>query len=347
MHTVQENFTELANGKYNHMIIFACVVSEVAAQPGAVPPAFLPKSCGCGRCTVQGWATGRVCENVYHDRSPKLLVVDSNNPQAIDLVRFEESYDRQAKLCAKTSKIVKLFASVCLDTWICLGSFDDKKVADLCFRLSAWLTRSFPRISNIQELQAFVHSLNISWFNFEPLQFLAKQSSNSVLISSWDNYMDCFTYYCLERNLKEYVNVFFQTEQQNVFILEVDEHFNEFTISDIKALRESLCTALDIPFVCLHLVTVKTGSLFIYFHYGYSDYLIVFQSLSAQQLRDIASIKCYRILSLVDFYNQFKYKNIQEYRCLEEVCSSTCTHLYCIVLIILIIIIGCAQIRHK
>ena len=348
MHTAQEYFTELANGKYNHMIIFACVVSEVAAQPGAVPPAFLPQSCGCGHCTVQRWGTGRVCENVFHDRRPKLLVVDPNNPQVTDLVRFEESYDRQAKLCADTSKIVDLFASVSRISWTNIANLNDEIVVEMALSLSNHFGISFPIISDINGLHNFVHSLKVSWFNFEPLRFLAFQflTSQSIVMANWDNYMDRFAYYCQGRNLKRYANIFFQMEHCNVFLLEVDEYYNEFTLSDIKDLRKSLSTALGIPFVCLHLVTVKTGSLFIYFHYGYTDYLIVFQSLSAQQLREIASIKCYKILSLVDFYDQFKYKNIQEYRCLEEVCSSTCTHMYYIAIIV-IIIIGCAQIRHK
>ena len=257
-------------------------------------------------------------------------MVDSKNPQATDLVRFDASYDRHFKLRSETSEIDNLFVSVRLETWMCLGNIDSHEVMKLGFKLSAWLGQPFPMISNIFELQAFMHSLGISWFNYEPLHFLAKESLDSGLISSWGNYIDCFIYYCLERNLKEYANVFFQTQLQNVFILEVDELYNKLTLSDIGYLRKSLSTALKFPLVGLHLVTVKTSSLFIYFNYGYSDYLIVFQSLSAQQLREIASIKCYRILSLVDFYDQFKYKNIQEYCCLEEVCSSTCTHLYCI-----------------
>ena len=255
-------------------------------------------------------------------------MVDRCSPQ----VRFEESYDRKAKLCAETSKITDLFASVCLKTWMCLRNIDNHKVAKLGFKLSAWLGRSFPMISNIFKLQAFMHSLGISWFNYEPLHFLAKETLDSGLISSWDNYIDCFTYYCSERNLKEYANVFFQTEQQHVFLLEVDECYSQFTLSDIKDLRKSLSTALKIPFVSLHLVTVRTGSLFIYFHYGYTDYLMMFQSLSSQQLREIASIKGYRILSLVDFYDQFKYKNIQKYCHLKEVCSLTCIIMYLLAL---------------
>ncbi len=330
----------------NIITCFFAVVSEVAAQPGAVPPAFLPQSCGCGHCTVQRWATGRVCENGHHDRSPKLLVVDPSNPQVTDLVRFDASYDRQAKLCAETSKIIDLFASVSRISWKNIANLNDERVAEMALSLSNQFGISFPIISDINGLHNFVHSLKVSWFNFEPLRFLAFQflSSHSIVMANWDNYMDRFVYYCQGRNLKRYANVFFQMEHCNVFLLEVDEYFNDFTLSDIVDLRKSLSTALDMSFACLHLVTVKTGSLFIYFHYGYTDYLMVFQSLSAQQLGEIASIKCYKILSLVDFYDQFKYENIQEHRHFKEVCSFTCTSSLAF---IVIIFIGCVQIRHK
>ena len=330
-------------GVYNYITLhkiaimacfFACVVSEVAAQPGAVPPTFLSKSCGCGRCKVQGWATEKHCERANHDDIPLLLVVDSRNPQpqVAELVRFEKRYDRQVELCAATSEIIYRFRSICLITWEHFERFESKGVVAMGSNLSTWLERPLPCVSNIHELKDLMHLLKVSWFNFEPLHFLAFRylSSHSIVMDKWDNYKDRLIYYCQGRNLKRYANVFFEMGHCNVFLLEVDEYYNDFTLSDIRDLRKSLSTALDISFACLHLVTVKTGSLFIYFHYGYTDYLIVFQSLSAQQLREIASIKCYKILSLVDFYDQFKYKNIQEYCCLEEVCSFTCNHLYCI-----------------
>ena len=273
-------------------------------------------------------------------------MVDPSNPQVTDLVRFEDSYDRQAKLCVETNEIVRLFVSVSHITWKKLASLNYESVVEMALSLSNEFGISFPIISDINGLHYLVHSLKVSWFNFEPLRFLAFRFllSYSIVLDNWENYTDRFIYYCQGRNLKRYTNIFFQMEQCNVFLLEVDECYNDFTLSDIKDLRKSLSTALDIHFVSLHLVTVRTGSLFIYFHYGYSDYLMMFQSLSAQKLREIASIKCYRILTLVDFYGQFKYENIQEYYHLKEVCSLTCTHLYCIAIVI-IIIIGCGQIR--
>ena len=274
-------------------------------------------------------------------------MVDPRNQHVADLVRFQSSYDRQMALCTETNQIIALYQIVYSITWEYFENFDGKKVEKIASKLSKWLTRPFSMESNTpQELQKFMHSLNLSWFNFESLEFLARKflCSHSAVMDSWDMYIKRFSKYCEQRSLKEYKNVFFKTKDQRVFLLEVDDCYSKFTLSDIRDLRKTLSTVLKIPSVGLHLVTVKTGSLFIYFHYSYSDYLMVFKSLSDQQLREIASIKCYRILSLVDFYDQFKHKNIQEYRCLEEVCSSTCTHMYYIAIIV---IIGCAQIRHK
>ena len=261
-------------------------------------------------------------------------MVDPRNQQVTDLVRFQSSYDRQTALCTETNQIISLFQIVYSITWEYFENFNGKQVETIARKLSKWLTRPFSMESNTpQELQKFMHSLNLSWFNFESLEFLARKSlcSHSVIMDSWDMYIKRFSMYCEQRSLKEYKNVFFQTKQERVFLLEVDDCYSKFTLSDIKDLRKTLSTVLKFPLVSLHLVTVKTGSLFIYFHYGYTDYLMVFQSLSAQQLGEIASIKCYKILSLVDFYDQFKYENIQEYRHLEEVCSFTCV-LTCIAL---------------
>ena len=98
-----------------------------------------------------------------------------------------------------------------------------------------------------------------------------------------------------------------------MFLLEVDKCLNSFTLSDIRALQNSLSIALGCPSVCLHLVTVRGGSLIIYLYYSYSDYLTVFQSLTKEQLKMISQIKAYRVLSLTDLHDQFRYDNIQSY----------------------------------
>ena len=190
------------------------------------------------------------------------------------------------------------------------------KVSDIAFYLSAWLKNQLPMISHLHELQSHLHSLRVSWFNFSALFFIVKQflsTSYPDLLANWNNYLAIFREYCSARNLKGYTSVFFQVEDENVFLLEVDERYYNFTLSDIEGLCTSLSIALNCPFVSLHLVTVRGSSLIIYLYYSYSDYLTVFQSLTTEQLKMISQIKAYRILSLTDLRNQFRYDNIQSY----------------------------------
>ena len=301
-----------------YIIMYFCLVSKVTSQSG-VPSAFLPQSCGCGSCTIKGWRTEQVCQNVYMETRPDLLIVNPDHPIASEFIKFERDYDRQARLCSETSKVVNLFALLSLKTWKYLKLVVDEKkykVSDISFELSAWLNHPLPVMSNLHELQAQLHLLRVSWFNFGILFFLVEQfltTSYPDLHSDWKNYFDVFGEYCSGRNLRDYVNVFFQVEEQNVFLLEVDKCLNSFTLSDIRALQNSLSIALDCPSVCLHLVTVRGGSVIIYLYYSYSDYLTVFQSVSTEQLKMISQIKAYRILSLTDLHNQFRYDNIQSY----------------------------------
>ena len=133
------------------------------------------------------------------------------------------------------------------------------------------------------------------------------------MLADWNNYLTSFKDYLSARNLKDYSNIFFRVEERNIFLLEIDECYYNFTLSDIEALCNSLSIALGCPSVHLHLVTVRGGSLIIYLYYSYSDYLTVFQSLTTEQLKMISQIKAYRILSLTDLHDQFRYDNIQSY----------------------------------
>ena len=284
-----------------------------------MPPAFLPQSCGCGQCTIRGWMTGKVCQNVEYDWQPKVLVVDSSetNSSVKEVVDFGKSYHRQAKLCADTCKIIKHFTTMSITTWSRLADVVCKtSITDIAIALGAWLKRPLPMLSNILELQNLIHSLRVSWFSFGALYFLAEYFLFSLypeVMTSWDNYRAVFKQYCSNRHLKDFTNIFFQIEDENIFLVEVDEHYSDFTLADVKNFRESLSIALDVPAVSLHLVTVRQHCLIIYFYYCYSDYLTRFKSLSSQQLNMIAVIKPHKILSLTDLYNQFKHDNIQSY----------------------------------
>ena len=294
------------------------LVSEVASQSG-IPPAFLPQSCGCGKCTVGGWMSGRECQNLKHANRPKLLIVNPVHPVASDFEKFEKDYARQKRLCTETSYLMSLFIELSLETWKHLKFVVDSetcKVSDIAFYLGSWLSQPLPTISHLHELQSHLHSLRVSWINFGALFFIVEQflsTSYPDLLANWNNYIAIFREYCSARNLKGYTSVFFQVEDENVFLLEVDERYYNFTLSDIEGLCNSLSIALGCPFVCLHLVTVRGGSLIIYLYYSYSDYLTVFQSLTTEQLKMISQIKSYRILSLTDLHYQFRYGNIQSY----------------------------------
>ena len=295
-----------------------CLVSEVASRSG-VPPAFLPQSCGCGKCTIKGWMSGRECQNLMTDNRPKLLIVNPDHPVASDFDKFEKNYARQKRLCSETSYLMSLFTELSLMTWTRLEiavNTEPSSISKMAFKLGVWLNKPLPMISHLHDLQSHLHSLCVSWFNFSALFFLVEQflsTSYPDLVMKWNNYLAIFREYCSVRNLKGYTSVFFQVEDENVFLLEVDERYYNFTLSDIEGLCNSLSIALDCPSVCLHLVTVRGGSLIIYLYYSYSDYLTVFQSLTTEQLKMISQIKAYRILSLTDLHNQFRYDNIQSY----------------------------------
>ena len=284
-----------------------------------IPPAFLPQSCGCGQCTIRGWMTGKACQNLEYDWRPKLLVVDSSsfNPSVKGIVEFGNNYHRQAKLCTDSYRIVKHFATVSITTWLHLTKVvRQTDISDIVVVLGAWLQRPLPMVSNIHELQNLLHSLRVLWFSFGALHFLAEQFLFPLypeVMTKWNNYCTDFKEYCSNRNLKDYTNVFFQVEDQNIFLIEVDECHYSFTLTDVENFRESLSIALGVPAVSLHLVTVRQKCLIIYLYYCFSDYLTRFKSLSSQQLNMIAVIKPHKILSLTDLYNRFKYDNIQSY----------------------------------
>ena len=262
--------------------------------------------------------TGRLCENVFFDRRPKLLLIDPGHPSVAELARLEDNYDRQARLCSETKYLANLFASVSLETWRQLKLDVDRGkiiVSEIAFELSVWLNRPLPSVSSLHELQSQFHLLKVCWFSFKPLIFLAEQylSGYSDLMAGWSNYRAIFYEYCSCRSLKQFVSVFFQVEEQNVFLLEVDEHYNNFTLSDIEAIRDSLSIAIGIPSVCLHLVTVRPGSIIIYFYYSYADYLSVFSSLTIDQLQAISEIKDFKVLSITDLHRKFSHANIQNH----------------------------------
>ena len=275
--------------------------------------------CGCGKCTIVGWRTGDTCQLVRYSEYPKLLIVNREHHSAS---LFQQSYDKHSTLCKETSIIIEQFQKVVRNIWNQLHEFDSesqKKIIPKIIRLlQNELNIKLPMFLTLDDLQDHFHSLNVSWYNFHAIHLLLKQDvvkQSSNLLADWKGYLTSFKDYCSARNLKDLSNVFFITREQNIFILEVDELYDNFKLSDIDGLRKSLSIALCCSFVCLHLVTVRATSLFIYFHYCYTDYLTVFKSLTAYQLKMISEIggSAYNLLSMTDAYNQFQYTNIQSF----------------------------------
>ena len=272
--------------------------------------------CGCGKCTIIGWRSGDACQLVRYSKYPKLLVIDCKNSSAS---LFKQSYDKHATLFHETSRIIELFRIVNNQIWGNLfESVENQRIdlAKIIRTLRIGLEVQLPMFPDLDSLQNHCHSLRISWYNFKPLHLLVTQvlaKLSPTLLADWNNYLTIFKEYCSARNLRDYSNVFFRVEEHNIFLLEIDEHYYNFTLSNIEDLCNSLSIALGCPSVCLHLVTVRGGSLIIYLYYSYSDYLIVFQSLTTEQLKMISQIKTYRILSLTDLHNQFRYDNIRSY----------------------------------
>ena len=303
------------------LIIYLLILAnQVALSSDVTSQSFLPQMCGCGKCTIIEWRTGKICQNSHKTNFPKLLIIDSKHPKA---KIFEQNYDKHATLCEATKCIINQFQQLVKDIWELLFKCAKKKQVDIVNitrMLRNELKTQLPMFSDLDSLQNYFHSLRVSWYNFRALNLLVKQvvvklspKLSRILLANWNNYLTSFEQYCSTRNLKEYSDVFFRVEEHNIFLLEVDNEFQNFTLSDIECLSDSLSIALKCPAVCLHLVTVREGCLIIYLYYSYSDYLSVFESLKEEQLTIISQIKSYRILSLTDLHGQFKYKSIQSY----------------------------------
>ena len=186
------------------------------------------------------------------DNRPKLLIVNPDHPVASDFDKFEKNYARQKRLCSETSYLMSLFTELSLMTWTHLDitvNTEPSSISKMAFKLGVWLKKPFPMISHIFMNCSLlsIHFVSpgsiLGLFFFLVEQFLS--TSYPDLVMKWNNYLAIFREYCSVRNLKGYTSVFFQVEDENVFLLEVDEHYYNFTLSDIEGLCNSLSIALD------------------------------------------------------------------------------------------------------
>ena len=110
--------------------------------------------------------------------------------------------------------------------------------------------------------------------------------------------------------MKDVVKTLFNSDSENIFMIQVDDVYNNMKVCDIAHFRKTLADIFKIKQTSLHLVAVDYGSLCILFSFHY-DYLLKFQNLSLFQLYMLSHCN---VLTLRDTRNRFEYENIQNYK---------------------------------
>ena len=289
---------------------------------------FLPQMCGCGNCTVDDWMQGRPCLQARKENFPELILLQRNTPIVSTL--FKPNLAVDVELRAETEEVKKLFHT-CLYLTIDKLSNEvsrsgknsrkriplsiDKIVRLLKYQLGLPVKQE---ILSLDQLEEYLCSINVSWFNFKPIAVISQVFLNGIypeLQTKWEKYFRLFYDYCGRRNLKQYAGILFNTESENIFILRVDGKYYDMKLSDISCLRDSLCYVLDCNKLSVHLITISRSSLLLVFGYCFEDYHSRFQ-LTNEQLTCLADLRICRILSLRDYRSHFVYPNIQNTVCL-------------------------------
>ena len=290
---------------------------------------FLHEMCGCGKCTVDDWMQGRLCPQRRKEYYPKFILLQRDSPRVSTLLK--PNLDMNIMLQAQTENVIEIFKSCYFLTMENLyrevnGYWYDRQrripiVIDEVVRLlQNRLGLPVPQdITDVDNLNNYLKSMRVSWFNFEPIALISKVFLNPFypeLQKKWIEYFHIFHEYCYQRNLRECAGILFNTENDNIFILRVDEAYYDMTLSDISCLRESLCYVLGCKELSVHLLGISPGSLLLVFCYCADDYHSRFQQLTKEQLTCLADLKICKILSLRDIDNHFVYPNIQNTVCL-------------------------------
>ena len=168
-------------------------------------------------------------------------------------------------------------------------------------------------ITGIDDLNHYFKSISVSWFNFKPIAVISEVFLNLFypkLQKKWIEYYHHYHEYCYQHNLRDCAGIFFNTENDNIFILRVHETYYNMTLPDISSLRDSLCFVLGCNELSVHLLAALPGSLLLVFCYCSDDYHSRFE-LTREQLTCLADLKICKVLSLRDIENLFVYSNIQ------------------------------------
>ena len=286
---------------------------------------YQKEMCGCGVCTIKDWQQGRKCIKPNTAEYPKFVLL---NPKHAIATHFRRPLSKQNELYAMTKDIDDKFRACSVLTWCSLKCEVEGKcqqdrrgqqqdVSDIAMELCTYFQLPIPvHVTTMQELNSLFHRICVSWFHFQPIHYIATHRLGKLypeVVEMWEDYIQCFKKYCSERNLREYSSILFNEENENIFILEIDERYYEMKLSDISRLRESLICVLGCGAISVHLVAVGTGSLLLSFCYCFDDYINKF-NLTPRQLKSLAEVKVCRITSLRDKHNQFVYNDVQSYK---------------------------------
>ena len=288
--------------------------------------------CECGKCTVTDWMKGRLCLQRSKESFPKFILLQQPSPQLSALLKY--NFDEHVTLQAETEEVIEKYKSCSFSTmeklyrevngyWICRQRWIPLAIDEIVglLRNSLGLPVS-QEIVSFHQLENYLHSIRVSWFNFKPLAEISKVYLHGLypeLQKEWIEYFHLFYEYCYQRNLKDCARILFNSENDNTFILQVDETYYDMKLSDISCLRDSLCYVLGCNKLSVHLLGVSRGSLLLVFCYCFEDYLSRFQ-LTSEQLICLADLKICRILSLKDIRSRFVYPNIQKYKVIFNGC---------------------------
>ena len=269
--------------------------------------------CGCGDCTVKDWIQGNPCSSPTKDRYPDFILLDPSKQ-----THRPRSLQERNILRGETKKLFEKFKKCSMMTWQCLikeikgvGSRENLDVDTIVSPFFPEVINFSPsRAPTVADLRDILKQLRVSWYNFTPIFSIAKEhlmEKYPEVKESWEDYCSTFEDYCKNRRISDCADMPFSEEaDDNVFILTVDDMYNDIRLSDIQGLRDSLCHVLDVPSASVHLVAVRVESVHLYFVYCLDDYITRF-TLTAHQKQQLAALIPYEIISLTDTMNRFGY----------------------------------------
>ena len=261
--------------------------------------------------------------------NPKFILLQRDSPRLSTLLKT--NFDVNPTLLEQTEEVIEVFSTCYLLTMENLhheinGYWYDRQrripivIDDVVRLLQKELGLPVLQdITGVDDLNLYFKSICVSWFNFEPIALISNIFLNPIypeLHKKWIEYYHLFHEYCYQRNLKDCKGILFNTENDNIFILRVDEAYHDITLSHMSCLRDSLCNVLDCNKLSVHLLAALPGSLLLVFCYCADDYHSRFQQLTREQLTCLADLKIGKVLSLRDIENRFVYSKIQNTVCL-------------------------------